>query len=107
MSKRENNRSRMDKEKRTIEVMVRMYCSCHHKAGRELCRECADILDYAKMRLDKCYFGEKKMSCAKCAAHCYNTSMRAKVTAVMRYSGPRMISKHPILALFHGIQSRK
>lgn len=104
MLRRNNNRPRMDREKRTIEAMVRMYCSSYHKAEKDICQECAGLLGYAGARLDKCHFGEKKPPCAKCAIHCYSPYMRAKVTAVMRYAGPRMISKHPILALFHGIQ---
>ena len=27
--------------------------------------------------------------------------MREKVKAVMRYAGPRMLDKHPVLAVFH------
>jgi hypothetical protein len=27
--------------------------------------------------------------------------MRERVKAVMRYSGPRMMLRHPVLALFH------
>jgi hypothetical protein len=27
--------------------------------------------------------------------------MRDKIRAVMRYAGPRMLSRHPILAFFH------
>ena len=95
----------MTAEKKTIEAMVRIYCSGLHKTGSGLCRECAGILDYAKERLDKCPFGEKKGPCAKCVIHCYNLSMRPRITAVMKYAGPRMISKHPVLALRHVIRS--
>ncbi len=95
---------RMSREKTTIETMVKMYCFNHHTAGKNLCQECGGLLSYAKSRLDKCPFSEKKPPCARCAVHCYDSSMRSKVTSVMRYAGPRMISKHPILALFHGIR---
>ena len=95
----------MTKEKKTIEAMVRMYCSGRHKAKRGLCRECTSLLYYAKLRLDKCPFGGKKPTCAKCTIHCYNPSIRPKITAVMKYGGPRMISKHPIIALHHNIRS--
>ena len=97
----------MDREKRTIEVMVGMYCAGRHKVEKGLCEKCAELIDYASMRLDKCPFGEKKPACAKCAIHCYDSSMKSKVTSVMRYAGPRMISKHPILALFHVISSSR
>jgi len=91
----------MTREKKTIEAMVRIYCLAHHKAKTGICQECIGILDYARLRLDKCPFGEKKPACAKCTIHCYNPFMRAKITAVMKYAGPRMITKHPILALLH------
>ena len=90
-------------EKKTIEAMVGMYCSAYHKVEIGICQECACLLDYANSRLDKCPFGEKKGPCAKCTTHCYNPSMRTRVTAVMKYAGPRMISKHPVLALLHMI----
>jgi Nitrous oxide-stimulated promoter len=83
--------------------MVGMYCESHHKAEKGLCQECIGLADYARMRLDKCTFGEKKPACAKCTIHCYSPSMRDKVSAVMKYAGPRMIAKHPILTLLHGI----
>ena len=93
----------MDREKRTIEVMVGMYCASRHKVEKGLCEKCVELIDYASMRLDKCPFGEKKPACAKCAIHCYSQPMRAMVSAVMKYAGPRMISRHPILTLLHGI----
>ena len=96
----------MAREKKTIEVMIKMYCSGHHAHKEGLCQECGELLDYAGQRLDKCPFGQKKPACAKCSIHCYSPAMRAKVTSVMKYAGPRMISKHPILAVMHGIQGR-
>lgn len=93
--------ARIAREKKTIEAMVDMYCSAHHNAKISICEECVGILDYARLRLDKCPFGGKKGLCAKCAIHCYNPAMRAKITAIMKYAGPRMITKHPILALLH------
>lgn len=94
---------KMTIEKVTIEAMVEMYCSAHHKVEIDICQECTGILDHARLRLDKCPFGEKKGPCAKCTVHCYNPSMGAKITAVMKYAGPRMILKHPVLALLHRI----
>jgi hypothetical protein len=37
--------------------------------------------------------------------HCYKPAMREKIKNVMRYSGPRVTFRHPILALFHVIDS--
>ncbi|MDP3790205.1 MAG: nitrous oxide-stimulated promoter family protein [Candidatus Omnitrophota bacterium] len=96
----------MTKEKKTIAIMIKMYCSGHHASEEGLCRECQELLDYAGQRLDRCPFGRKKPACAKCRIHCYSPAMRAKVISIMKYAGPRMILKHPILAVMHGIQGR-
>ena len=37
----------------------------------------------------------------KCPVHCYEAAMRERVRQVMRYAGPRMLLRHPILALLH------
>lgn len=94
----------MAREKKTIEVMVGMYCAGNHGTKTMLCPECAELLDYAMKRLDKCQFGAKKPACSKCTVHCYSPSMRERVRATMKYAGPRMVIKHPMLAIFHGIK---
>ena len=92
-------------EKKTIEAMVRVFCAGHH--GARLCPECAALLAYAQSRLDRCPFGEGKPTCADCAVHCYKPAMRARVRDVMRFAGPRMLWRHPWLALGHAIRSFK
>lgn len=101
------NYSRMVREKKTIQVMVKMYCNNCHGTNNELCQDCSKLLDYAMSRLDKCPFQENKPTCAKCPIHCYKPSMKAKIISVMRYSGPRLIRRHPVLALFHLTDSLK
>jgi len=98
---------RISREKKTIEAMVRIYCKNHHESKGELCPECSELLEYAKMRLDKCPFQEKKSTCGKCLIHCYQPQMREKVKKVMRHSGPRMLLHHPVLAIHHVIDGRK
>jgi hypothetical protein len=93
-------------EKRTIRAMVRLYCRAHHHpAGADLCAACRELLDYALARLDRCPFGDEKPTCARCSIHCYRADMRARVKRVMRYAGPRMVFRHPILALCHQWQA--
>ncbi|NLX99389.1 MAG: nitrous oxide-stimulated promoter family protein [Rhodopirellula sp.] len=92
---------RIAREKRTIRAMIGIYCRSRHGSPRELCSECKDVLDYALCRLDRCPFGAKKPACADCPIHCYRRSMREQVREVMRYSGPRMLWRHPILAVLH------
>lgn len=90
---------RLAREWTTLEAMVRIYCRNHHLG--ELCVECAGLLDYARLRLDRCRFGAEKPTCAKCPVHCYQRDRREQVRALMRYAGPRMIWEHPILSLKH------
>jgi hypothetical protein len=59
------------------------------------------------MRLDRCPFQENKSTCGKCLVHCYQPQMREKVKKVMKYSGPRMLLHHPVLALHHVFDGRK
>ena len=97
-----NQHPRMTREARTLEAMIRIYCHGQHGTrGDALCAECTDLQAYAGLRLDKCPFQEEKTTCAKCPVHCYKPAMRERVRQVMRYAGPRMLLRHPILALLH------
>jgi len=96
------------REIKTITVMVGIYCRGHHGSrGEQLCDECNALLDYARERLEKCPFGADKGPCSKCEIHCYKPEMRERVVEVMRYAGPRMVTKHPILAADHLIKSKR
>jgi hypothetical protein len=97
----------MLREKRTIAVMIAMYCRGRHGSGGPLCVECEELRQYAFARLDRCRFGSDKPPCASCTVHCYKPAMREKARAVMRYAGPRMIWRHPILALRHWLDGRR
>lgn len=92
--------SRIEREKRTVSLMIRLYC--HKKEGnKELCEECKALEEYAHRRLSACRYGEQKTSCKKCPKHCYRKDMRERIREVMRFSGPRMILTHPVEAIRH------
>lgn len=91
---------RITEEKKVVEMMVRMYCR-HKEGNRELCSDCAEVLDYANNRLSLCRFGNNKPTCRKCPVHCYNKEMRERIRAIMRWSGPRMLLYHPVEAVRH------
>lgn len=93
--------SRMAREVQTVEAMIALYCRAQHGSRGALCAECGELLDYARMRLDKCPYQEGKTTCARCPVHCYQPAMRTRVRAVMRYAGPRMLLRHPLLAMMH------
>ena len=96
-----------NKEKNVISCMVAIYCQGHHNSRKELCENCLELMKYIDNRLDKCPFGNKKTFCSNCSLHCYNKEMMVKVKDVMRYSGPRMILYHPVVAFQHCYQSYK
>lgn len=96
------------KEQYVVEEMIRLYCRKNHsKEEGELCSECQALLDYARLRSQKCPFMEEKTFCANCKVHCYKPEMREKIRQVMRFSGPRMLFYHPMLAIWHLVCSRK
>jgi len=88
-------------EKKTVEAMVRLYCAEHHPDANGLCAECGALLAYAHGRLDACPFGDDKPSCKACTIHCYKPEPREHMRTVMRAAGPRMIWRHPWLAIVH------
>jgi hypothetical protein len=92
---------RIEREKKTIEAMVTLYCRDHHNVAPEPCETCAALLAYAWKRLDHCPWGEGKPTCLKGPIHCYEPEMREQVRRVMRYAGPRMLLHHPVLAMAH------
>lgn len=99
---------RRAREQRTIEAMVRLYCRGHGHPGRApLCADCAALLEYATRRLERCVFGDAKPACTNCVVHCYNAEMRERIRLVMRWAGPRMMLRHPILAYFHVRDKRR
>ena len=98
--------SRIEQEKKTIKAMVGIYCR-FKEHNHFLCNDCRQLLDYAFKRLEHCKFGNDKGSCRKCPIHCYKSDMREKMREVMRFSGPKMIIFHPIMAIKHLLVERK
>ncbi|KAF5042821.1 MAG: nitrous oxide-stimulated promoter family protein [Petrimonas sp.] len=88
-------------EKKVVNKMIAIYCRANHKGVSGLCEECAALKNYAMKRLENCPFGEKKTTCGSCIVHCYKNDMRLKIKEVMRFSGPRMLFRHPIDAIRH------
>lgn len=91
----------LQREERTVEAMIRLYCQDQHGTQGELCDECNELLEYARLRLERCSFGAGKPACQQCPVHCYQPRKREQVRQVMRYAGPRMMLRHPVLAVLH------
>ena len=102
-----STQSRLRREKKTVGAMVAMYCRAHHGGRGTLCSNCQKLFDYSRIRIDKCPLKDSKPTCNKCRVHCYEKSMREEIRAVMRYSGPRMLGRHPALAILHMFDGRR
>jgi len=97
----------MQRELKTVRSMIVLHCRDEHGSKEGLCAECQELMDYATKRLDKCPYQEEKSTCANCPIHCYTETMRERMRVAMRYSGPRMITRHPYLAIRHLLDGRK
>ncbi|MCR4735041.1 MAG: nitrous oxide-stimulated promoter family protein [Treponema sp.] len=94
------------KEEYVVREMIRLYCRKNHRElydrkSKVMCSECSQLADYAVSRSEHCPRMEEKTFCSNCKSHCYSPDMRDKIRKVMRFSGPRIIFYHPILALWH------
>ena len=65
------------------------------------------ILDFVheqgglNMYIEKRPFMETKTFSSQCKVHCYKKDKRDQIRKVMRFSGPRMLVYHPIMAIRH------
>lgn len=104
---KDNIQNKREREKRTVALMISIYCQKQHGTKKVLCPECEALLQYAMQRSDKCPFMKTKTFCSNCKVHCYKPEMREKIREVMRFSGPRMIAYHPVMAVRHVVESKK
>jgi hypothetical protein len=98
---------RVRREQATIRAMMQIFCEGHHATGAGLCGDCEALLTYALNRLKICPFQEEKPACNHCEVHCYSAVQRERVKAVMRYAGPRMLLRHPVLSIRHLLDTRR
>lgn len=97
-----------EKEIEVVELMIKKYCHKKHKTKNgQLCKECDELLNYVKYRRSVCPWKKNKPFCSNCKIHCYEPKMREKIRDVMRFSGPRMIFDHPIIAFRHVYETNR
>lgn len=94
---------KIELEKEAMYKMLRIYCKSKHNHKKGLCEKCAALLNEIYRRLNHCQFGDRKPACGSCKINCYRGEKFKEVAAIMRYSGPRMLFYHPILAIQHFI----
>jgi len=100
-------RDRIFREKKTIQVMLRLYCGGHHQDSGPLCDDCRELLQQAWQRLVHCRYQQDKPPCGRCPSNCYPPAIRSRIRQVMAFSGPRMLLHHPLLALLHLLDKRR
>ena len=102
-----NIAAKREQEKRIVSLMIRTYCRGRHGTRQGLCPECQTLQEYALLRADRCPFIETKTFCSNCRVHCYRPDMREQIRQVMRFSGPRMLCCHPVMATRHVIETQR
>ena len=102
---------RLRRELNTMAARLRIYCRDHHGESQRnadrLCADCGALFDYARKRLAGCPFGPEKPTCANCQIHCYGPAQREQTRVMMRYAGPRMLWRHPWLAIAHVLDGKR
>lgn len=96
-----------NREKEVVSLMIQIYCNKKHRTKQTLCESCRQLDEYARLRSDKCPFMETKTFCSDCKVHCYKPEMREKIREVMKFSGPRMIFYHPVMAVQHVWETKR
>lgn len=98
---------RLEREAKTVSAMIKIYCTDHHGLKVKDCESCSELENYALDRLQHCPYEEGKTSCKNCPIHCYKPTIKEEIKQVMRYSGPRMMLRHPVLTVYHFIDNSR
>lgn len=93
-----NIEKKRQREKDIVSLMIQLYCRHHDDIDEN------ELKNYALQRIEKCPMMASKTFCSQCHIHCYRKEEQEKIKKVMRYSGPRMIFYHPILAIRHALK---
>ena len=96
-----SKKAKQDKEIQILTEMIKLYCEKHKHKQHGLCKTCEELLAYAIERIKRCPFMETKTFCSNCQVHCFKNEYREEIKKVMRYAGPRILFRHPFLALQH------
>ena len=95
-----NKPSRLDKDRRTLEAIGRIYCSAHHKETPKgkagLCSSCRETIDRTLEHTTSCPFGHEG-NCQDCSIHCQRGEAQVRIREMMSYAAPRMAYRHPLM----------
>lgn len=95
-------RMKIEKERKICFLMIDLYCRHHHQVD---CVQCLELKDFVAERLRLCPHSDQKTFCSSCDTPCYRADMQERICTVMRFSGPRMLLHHPIVAVRHLVQT--
>ena len=56
--------NRIEREKRTVGIMVKMYCDHHHDKIDSMCNDCNELTKFASERIYLCVFQNDKPVCS-------------------------------------------
>ena len=95
------NEQKLEKDMRVLATFIGCYCRGKHGSRKgEFCPDCAELLNYARLKRQKCPL-DPKPSCKHCPIHCYGKSQRAGIREVMAYSGRRLLLRGRLDLLWH------
>ncbi|NUU65337.1 nitrous oxide-stimulated promoter family protein [Enterobacteriaceae bacterium BIT-l23] len=97
---------RIRREQLTIRRMIALYQRRCPQAQPDA-EHYQKLYGYAVKRLERCAFGEEKPACRQCPIHCYQPAQREEMREIMRWAGPRMLWRHPVLTVRHLIDDRR
>ncbi len=93
-------KSESEIEKKTIEKVIEIYCNHKHDIPHGLCDDCSELLGDAIHLINKCQH-KPKPACGACKTNCFSSDQRKKMKGIMKYSGPKMLFRHPVLTINH------
>lgn len=97
-----------DGEKLLVSEMIALYCRKTTIRRKAACaRSARPCMITPCSALNAAPFMETKTFCSACKVHCYKPEMREQIRTVMRWSGPRMLFVHPVLAIRHMKETMK
>ena len=93
-------KQRLERERRTMAALLRIYCHERHSGGQALCAACAGLQRYTAERMVHCVLQREKPTCVTCAFRCYAPPQQLQIWTVMRNASPRLFWRHPLLAFW-------
>ncbi|MDH4239341.1 MAG: nitrous oxide-stimulated promoter family protein [Phycisphaerae bacterium] len=89
-----------EQEKIVLGKFIQVYCRKKHRSPKgQMCDSCAELLEYALLRLEKCPF-DPKPKCKDCKVHCYKDDYRQRIREVMKFSGIHFVKRGRLDWLF-------